>query len=181
MQLAIDVSKHFHFDIVGIDLIMDDISQSWLAMGATICEINAQPQLGASQDPELYPMLLKELLVQQGLIPVDLVIKSTANQTDINLHNEVFKDAILTDRSGIYHQGRLLSQSFENDFLAARAGLSWRSAKVVVCYLSYEELLKQGLPVYHQHIRHIYYSNEFTQMSELTRLSHLSPNQFKSL
>lgn len=181
IQLVIDISKNFHFDIVGIDLIIEDITQSWLLRGATVCEINAQPQLGASQDPELYPMLLKELLLEQGMIPVDLVIKSSSNAMPINVEDKTYTKSILTDQSGLYAGGKLISKTFPGDFLAARAGLSWSTAREVVCCVSYDELLKHGLPLYHAHIRHVYLDNQVLSSEDLVQRFHFSPNQLKSL
>jgi cyanophycin synthetase len=70
LELAIRAADALCLNIAGIDLLIPDISTSWLQSGAAICEVNAQPQMSA----HLQSYVLNELLVNQGRIPVDIVL-----------------------------------------------------------------------------------------------------------
>ena len=181
IALAKNISESLNFDIVGIDLIIEDISQSWLEIGATVCEINGQPQLGASRDPDLYPQIFKKLLVDQGMIPIDLVInEASENITDI-VENPIFSGSVIGHQSGLRLDMRLISRPFASDFVATQAALAWKIADSVTCIISLTELLKHGLPLYHGHIRYVYLGKQGAPQDELTRRFHFSPNQYKSL
>ena len=45
IRLAVGAARALHLDLAGIDLIIPDISESWLESGGTILEVNAQPQI----------------------------------------------------------------------------------------------------------------------------------------
>lgn len=74
--LAIRAAEVLRLDIAGIDLLIPDIAQSWLESGGAICEINAQPQIGAVTGPHLYGEILKTLLTGKGRIPIVVVLGS---------------------------------------------------------------------------------------------------------
>jgi cyanophycin synthetase len=57
-------------DLAGVDLLMPDIRHSWLATGAAICEINAQPQYS----PGGHARVLQRLISKNGRIPVVVVL-----------------------------------------------------------------------------------------------------------
>ncbi|WP_158218552.1 hypothetical protein [Synechococcus sp. 1G10] len=70
IDLAIRAADTFSLNIAGIDLLIADIGISWLDIGAVICEVNAQPQMSG----HLQHHVLSQLLVDQGRIPVDIVL-----------------------------------------------------------------------------------------------------------
>lgn len=61
-------------DVAGVDLITPDISRSWYEVGATIIEINAQPQLIAASQTHLYGEILQARIGGNGRIPIALVL-----------------------------------------------------------------------------------------------------------
>ena len=69
-QLAIKAAKVLNLDLAGIDLLINDISKSWLETGAVICEVNAQPSLGSSISAHLYTLLLKKIIKDNGRVPI---------------------------------------------------------------------------------------------------------------
>jgi cyanophycin synthetase len=75
-QLAILAAQALRLDIAGIDLLIPDIARSWRQGGSAICEVNAQPQLGATTGPHLYGQILEKRLAGQGRIPIFLVLGS---------------------------------------------------------------------------------------------------------
>lgn len=66
LALAIRAAREVGLDFAGVDLLMPDIGRSWLETGATICEINAQPQC----NPGVYADILRRLVETDGRIPV---------------------------------------------------------------------------------------------------------------
>ena len=72
--LVIRASEVLGLDLSGVDLIMPDIERSWLEVGAVICEVNAQPQLGRVTSANLYTKLLNSMVMKQGDILTIFVI-----------------------------------------------------------------------------------------------------------
>lgn len=70
-NLAIRASAALRLDIAGVDLIIEDIAQSWKNIGAVICEVNAQPQYVMTS---IYQQILQKLLTNSGRIPVVMLI-----------------------------------------------------------------------------------------------------------
>jgi len=72
--LATRLSKTLHLDMVGIDFISPNISLSWLETEATICEANAQPQIGNTISLEDYKAIFISLMGDTHRIPISLII-----------------------------------------------------------------------------------------------------------
>lgn len=77
-MLAIRAAQALRLDFAGVDLLIPDISVSWLESGATLCEVNAQPQLGYTTQQHLYAALLQAWLPQKGRIPIYLFAEEQA-------------------------------------------------------------------------------------------------------
>jgi len=73
-QLAVRAAAALRLDLAGVDLLIPDITCSWREGGAAICEVNAQPQLGATTGPHLYGEILRRRLGGNGRIPVLAVL-----------------------------------------------------------------------------------------------------------
>jgi cyanophycin synthetase len=71
--LAIRAAGLLGLDLAGIDLLIPDISRSWLETGAVICEVNARPNLGQTTSGHLYGEILSRLVEGDGRIPVAVV------------------------------------------------------------------------------------------------------------
>jgi cyanophycin synthetase len=74
LALAVRAARLLRLDVAGVDVLMPDIRTSWLESGATICEVNSQPQLS----PHLPAYLLSRLVEKQGRIPVVVVLGRAA-------------------------------------------------------------------------------------------------------
>ncbi|MEZ5518451.1 MAG: hypothetical protein R3F41_13410 [Gammaproteobacteria bacterium] len=71
-ELAIRVATILGLDIAGIDLILKDIKHSWRETNGVILEVNAQPQIGFSQTPEIFKEILQHAVPEDGKIPLHL-------------------------------------------------------------------------------------------------------------
>ncbi len=153
INLVKSISVQFNFDIVGIDLIIEDIKKSWLEIGATVCEINAKPQLAANEDDRLYEKIITSLLPNKGRIPIDIGIYNSIdinnNQiSPIKLVNHLNVDSIfLSCEEGLYQGRTKLTNKFSNSFVAAKAALDRKEASSLFALLSYEDIKKYGLPI----------------------------------
>jgi cyanophycin synthetase len=125
-QLAVLAAEALRLDLAGVDLLIEDISRSWLETGAAICEVNAQPQLGATTGPHLYGQILKQRLGPDTRIPVVIVLgavpqsrlaRAIADQLTMVGFNTgcidvegtfLGQERLLNARAGAYAGGRLL-------------------------------------------------------------------------
>lgn len=94
IKLAIKATKALRLDISGIDLIIKDISKSWKEIGGIICEVNAEPQIGLNDTPNIYKYVVKKLSLDDGYIPLLLNIgnDNIENNKFINKNMNFFKN-----------------------------------------------------------------------------------------
>ena len=72
IELALRATRVIRLDIAGVDLIIPDITTSWLDTGAIICEVNAQPQMFTTFHQ---PMLETLMGKTRGHIPTYVVLE----------------------------------------------------------------------------------------------------------
>lgn len=72
-RLAERAAEVLCLDLAGVDLIIPDITRSWRDVPSTICEVNAQPELGGDAE-HLYPQVLTALVPHGGHIPTIAVL-----------------------------------------------------------------------------------------------------------
>ncbi|MES2784947.1 MAG: cyanophycin synthetase [Pseudomonadota bacterium] len=70
VALAIRAVGALKLDLAAVDLLIPDISRSWLEVGAAICEVNAQPQFG----PDAPEWIFGKIFPGNGRIPIAVVI-----------------------------------------------------------------------------------------------------------
>jgi cyanophycin synthetase len=147
-RLAERAAAALRLDLAGVDLIMEDISRSWLETGALICEVNGQPQIGAGTTPRIYADILRELLPEKFRIPVVLAVGKPdrigqgsllpAQITGVSVGSASSEGVRLGDerltgpQASAYNAGRILMASREID------------AALVV--MSPAEIRRTGLP-----------------------------------
>lgn len=74
VELAVRAARALRLDLAGIDVLIPDIRTSWRDSGAAICEVNAQPDLGATTAVHLYQKVLRARLKGNGRIPITVVV-----------------------------------------------------------------------------------------------------------
>lgn len=73
-DLAIRAARAIGLDIAGIDLILPDAARAWHDAGGIICEVNAKPQIGLRDTPEIYADILRGMVHGDGTVPVHLLV-----------------------------------------------------------------------------------------------------------
>lgn len=150
-KLAERAAEVMRLDIAGIDLLIPDISRSWLESGAIICEVNAQPQLGDTDTPLIYQRLFDALLTDQGRIPVALCLQADARHS---AEHYAFATAFAAGSKGLAVAAagslRLDGERWSAEGLgyipAANAALNCREAAQVMLAATADEILLQGVP-----------------------------------
>lgn len=95
VRLAVRAATLLSLDVAGVDLILPDIERSWLETGGVVCEVNAQPQLGAVTSMHTYGELLRQLVPARGRIPIALLIGGPG------LHGVIAAAAEQMDAAGV--------------------------------------------------------------------------------
>lgn len=150
LSLAVRATQALKLDIAGIDLIIPDIRCSWLEVGAVICEVNAQPQIGKKTTPDIYCKLLAGLMQERYRIPVHLILQASADPLPgaargEELCRETSANALST-AAGLWIDGELIARDLPDGFAAAKMLLNNAGAETAVCVLPLEEVLDSGLP-----------------------------------
>ena len=151
IALAIKAANAVNLDLSGIDLIIKDIKSSWLHNDAIICEINAQPQIGATIKPEIYQTILLSLLKQKIGIPIHLFILPTKpNETDItelfSMTNKYKADSV-SSQLGLYINNKKISKTFTNGFVALKTLALQKDSHCAIAIMTHKEVELMGLPL----------------------------------
>jgi cyanophycin synthetase len=150
VAIAIRATQALRLDIAGIDLIIPDVSTTWKNSNAIICEVNAQPQIGYRDTPEIFEKILIDIFPQKGSIPLQLWIsehtinesiyplllnkatKSGVHAVSINSHNWINK----VPTAGIYRDA----------FMSAQALLCDQRVRSAAIVMTPNEIVQFGLP-----------------------------------
>lgn len=150
LRVARDAARLLRLDFAGIDLIIDDIGRSWQEGTALICEVNAQPQLGASAVPDLYVRIVDELMAAGHRVPVELFVTPSEPQAGERLMQKLLNDergAGVSHPLGLYVAGTRVGGPFADGFSAARALLMRDDVERAICLMSPLDILRFGNPV----------------------------------
>ncbi|ROZ64126.1 acetate--CoA ligase family protein [Ramlibacter sp. WS9] len=155
-RLALRATQALRLDLAGIDLIIPDISVSWMDCKAGICEVNSQPQINTEFAPNVYRDLLARMVPAPGRMRTVLVLHaSDALESDAGVAAAAQQlvqrgeRVLSTRRDGTWLNDERLAPPGRDAFAAAMAAELEREATAVVAALTTEEVLKQGLPWLH--------------------------------
>jgi cyanophycin synthetase len=145
--LAERVAAAFRLDIAGIDLLIDDISRSWMETGAYICEVNAQPQLGITTQQHLYGAILDELVPHGGRIPTAVIVGAEAEKmaADILRRMGGSRAAGTASSGGAWIGGRQVLPAQAGLHAATQLLLSSTDVELALVAVSNDAVLKSGL------------------------------------
>ena len=150
LQLAVDAATVLRLDFAGVDFITEDVTKPWHQGGGVICEINAQPQMGARREPQLYHRVLKTLLGETCRVPAHLILCPAAAPW----HQSALQQALalphaqgVSDYSGLWVDGQPVAQPFPSGFEAALALALRPDVRAMVCVMTVQEVVQLGLPL----------------------------------
>ncbi|WP_157264325.1 acetate--CoA ligase family protein [Azohydromonas aeria] len=149
-RLAVEVAAALQLDLAGIDLLIPDISTSWLESGAVVCDVNSQPQIGSSTSPHVYAELLRRLVPRGGRIPVLLALGAPALAGALAAALPPLPRAgVLGCASalGVHVGGVPVAGRLDSAFDAGQAVLAHRGVDAAVLALPWGPLQRTGLPM----------------------------------
>ena len=144
-ELCLRAARILDLDIAGVDLIISDVTRSWLEVGALICEVNAIPQIGYNHGIE--PIML-DLFKSGSRIFVTLAVVDC--ELDAPLVHEL---ASILDCNGVSTQqgmwinGYCVSQPWPNSFEPAGALIFDREVDAALCVMTKADVVEHGLPL----------------------------------
>jgi cyanophycin synthetase len=149
-QLAVLAADALRLDIAGIDLLIEDITRSWHEIGAAICEVNGQPQLGATTGPHLYSQILMQRLGPEIRIPVVVVMDANpqgqlARAVAAQLTLAGYNTGCVNRQGTFLGQEQLLAAS-ASAFAGGRMLLTHSKLDALVYNLYNHDALRAGLP-----------------------------------
>jgi cyanophycin synthetase len=142
LSLAERAVAVLRLDLGGVDVILPDLSRSWIETGGLICEVNPQPQIGRRHMPDL----LSEMLQGDGRIPVLLVIGSAAGLRREDILAKA-PWAGLASADGLWLGSRRIAGPQPDGFAAGETVVGLPEAEAAVILISPEEVAQSGLPV----------------------------------
>ena len=143
--LCLRAARILDLDIAGVDLIIPDVTRSWLEVGALICEVNAIPQIGYNHGIE--PMMLG-LFKSGSRIPVTLAIVD--QELDPLLFHEladIYNCNGISTQQGMWINGLCVTQPWPNGFDPAVALLFDREVDAALCVMTKADVVEHGLPL----------------------------------
>lgn len=146
MELCKSAAASIGLELVGVDLLIPDISVSWIESGALICELNAKPQVGYSAAESLFDALF----ANDTRIPVFAVLAlDPASLEEAALQDlaQATGCDVVSNLDGTTKGGQKKPRKFERYFDAARAAIFDNTSPSVLCVLSVSEVIRMGLPI----------------------------------
>jgi cyanophycin synthetase len=149
LSLAVRATRLLRLDVAGVDLLIPDIGRSWLEGGASICEVNAQPQMFTTMHK---PMLASLLGGTDGRIPVAIFVGAQAatDGAGTALHRDLLANGVnagLVCGSQVHVGRELVCKDAGGAFAGARMLCNDQSVEAMVICVSDNAILNQGWPV----------------------------------
>lgn len=133
-------------DVAGIDLIIPDISRSWLEVGGVICEVNAQPNIPVNWAREF----LQHVVKGQGRIPVVVVVENRESVAWLdNLLDKLHEQGLVTGFAashGVYVGKELVAAGVDDAATLANCLLRDARVNIAVVKISSAQMLANGAP-----------------------------------
>jgi len=144
INLCLKVADIFSLNMVGVDLIIPDISKSWMEVGCLVCDVNGIPQIGYEY---VAKPIMEDLFKLGSRIPAYLLIVNSLENLDISTIINITKCDGISSANGIWVNNKLISNNFNNGFEAAIALLFDRNINRALCILTDKGISQFGLPL----------------------------------
>ncbi|ROZ75748.1 cyanophycin synthetase [Ramlibacter sp. WS9] len=149
LAMAVRAVQALRLDLAAVDLLIPDISRSWVDVGAAICEVNAQPQFGEDA-PEL---IFAKIFPDGGRIPIAVVV---GNPLDVDWVYELRKRVQAAGKRlgfcsplGLWIDEQSVDTASPLDVFNAAALLIGNQAVDALLLIADDSLLRHGLPSAH--------------------------------
>ncbi|MBL8582133.1 MAG: hypothetical protein JNL61_07910 [Rhizobiaceae bacterium] len=148
-QLAIRAADALRLDLAGVDLLIEDISRSWFEIGALVCEVNAQPDLGVS-GPHVYGEILSRLLPGKGSIPIVVLLGAAdPGAMSVGVARELAAGGLVvgrTGREGVWIGGSRTVPGPAGAYAGATVLMTDPTVEAAVVCVNDMSILRDGLP-----------------------------------
>ena len=170
-RLAIRAAELLELDLAGVDLLIPDISKSWMEVGAVICEVNSQPTLGSLTSRHVYKEVLSKLVPGNGRIPISIIMgyseSKDADQTFEKYSNQGLVCGYVS-RNGLFIGDEKISNCLTSSFHGAKSLIMDKRVEALVVDVTDFSFVKLGTPF--DRIDEFIYSN-VDQMSSVSSIS----------
>lgn len=149
LELAIRAARQLRLDIAGVDLIAPDIATSWRKSEAIICEVNAQPQIGVRNSPEIYQTVLRELVGDCHGVPCHLVVVGNSQGPDEKETSELAAELGCngwSGKDGVWIDGARIAAEPIDAFHASLILSEESQAAAMLCVIPAVQIIRSGLP-----------------------------------
>lgn len=147
LELALRIADLFLLDVAGIDLIIPDVSRSWMEQDCLVCDVNSKPQTGMTAAAAFLDSVMSG---KGGRVPATLVLFSGDHSP---IHHGHLQDLLkqlnvnsISAREGIWINGKQIGRPGLNGFNTAKIMLSQRDVHHAAIVISVEDLMSYGLP-----------------------------------
>lgn len=153
LELALRVADLFLLDIAGVDLIIPDVSRSWIEQNCLVCDVNSMPQVGANAAA----LFLDSVMFGTDRVQVCLILHtggaSPIHQKHLRgLLGQLEIDSI-SSPEGIWINGKQVGRPGLNGYRTASSMFQQRDVNRAAVIMSIDEVLLNGLPC--DRIQHI--------------------------
>ena len=149
ISLALRAARVLRLDVAGIDLLIPDIEHSWLEIGASICEVNAKPQMVRS----LYkPLLATMFKGGNGRIPVVIIVEAefTTENISFSIQRECLAKGIntgLVSGKEVWTGKECVNKVCSGPFDGARMLSLDTSVEAMILHVTDSQVMRKGWPV----------------------------------
>lgn len=149
LSLALRAAGALRLDVAGIDLLIPDIEHSWLDTGASICEVNAKPQMSLFLQK---PMLVTLFKGGNGRIPVVIIIEAELTKENISIliQQECLARGVnagLFSGKEVWVGGHCVNKNCSGAFDGARILSLDTSVEAMIIHVTDNQVMKTGWPV----------------------------------
>lgn len=148
-KLAIRAAAAVGLDIAGVDLLISDISKSWMDIGGVVCEVNGQPQLGSVTSSHVYKIVLEKLIDGNGRIPITVIVGGR----DFLVAQQVIKEykskgfnVGYAGRNGIFIGDECINKKSVSSYMAGHILQRDRRVDAIVLEVHDTSMLFHGFP-----------------------------------